>query len=302
MKRVVSLCLAVALSLISTASVAQLHATISMHDKVKIPANQPVRLGEIATINTTDLALIRRLLQIRVAPARSAGNMTHIQRTRLEHQFVNQGAQIRWSGAENTEISFQSKSVDAGDIILHARNHLVQSLNELGRVAGFIELISDPATPWIARDGLTLRSRPLPYIPASGGRVTVLTDITSGGNLLHTAVTVFEVPSGHGAPDRYQQPQAIGSSAIPQNAKDMYVQPPSIPVQEDQSVANSRSILVPKGAPVTLVSQVGNVVVETQVHALQNGYLGKAIQVKVRGTREVLHARVTSAVQVETIK
>jgi Chaperone for flagella basal body P-ring formation len=235
------------------------HATVDLAPAVQIPPGQPLTLGRVARIASNDLSLLRQLMATSIGPALSPGAVITLRQERLADVLP---ANVRWSGAQATQVTVKVQSVKAADVVQAARAALAQWLRTRA-VGSYTELVATPPDIHVPPGEVTLRVRPLGQGPVPTRRMTVWTEIWADGAFHIALPTTFEV---------------------------QLADPPGT------------SFWVRRGESAVLTHSIGNVTVQTKAQALQDGAAGRTIQIKTGSTHAVLHAQVIGQGQLELAK
>ncbi|MBA2673201.1 flagellar basal body P-ring formation chaperone FlgA [Ramlibacter sp.] len=283
-----------------------------------------VRLGDVATIRTTDLAAIRRLVDLPLGQAPRAGARVVLERQTVADWIRSRlgigGERLQWSGSERSALSSPAQQADPADIERTARGALQRWL--AARSSRFdVDSVGAPAGLQLPAGRVELAARPFPANQQPATRMVVWVDVAVDGSFVRTVPVSFAV-------DAYKQawvaatPVGTGAAIAPQMLERREVELASrgVPLEIDgDGSAPLRSLRplragealtshnvaaalpVSRGDWVTLQFSAGAVQMEGRAEALQGGGLGQVVRVRMARGSAPVDARIVANGRVEAM-
>lgn len=285
-----------------------------------------VSLGDIASMRTSDLQVIKRLVALPLGPAPRAGERTQLSRADLARWIQQRtgldARQIQWEGAAVTELHRASAEIAGMQLTAVASESLRAWLDGNSTRAEVI-----PAT--VQRDIVVpfgqsmLKARPVAAGTQLTSRMVVWVDVWVEDRFVRT------VPVGFGV--TAWGPAYVASDDMPIGAR---LQPLAMKVREMELTNHVGAVLAPTGAAaasgepmqlrrpvaagkaltrldiesqpavtrgewVALRVRSGSIELESRVEALQNGKVGQTVSVKPSRAGGAILARIVAPGQVE---
>ncbi len=309
------------------AAVAQELAPGQVEIALRANASAPqrlVRLGDVATIRTTDLAAIRRLVELPLGQAPRAGARVVLERQAVADWIrarLGIGSErLQWSGSERSALTSPAQQADPADIERTARGALQHWL--AARSSRFdVDSVGTPAGLQLPAGRVELAARPFPAGQQPATRMVVWVDVAVDGSFVRTVPVSFSV-------DAYKQawvaamPVGTGAALAPQmlERREVGIASRGVPLELDgdtpaplRSLRSLRAgealtshnvasaLPVSRGDWVTLQFNTGAVQMEGRAEALQGGGLGQVVRVRMARGSAPVEARVVAHGRVEAI-
>jgi flagella basal body P-ring formation protein FlgA len=298
---------------------------IELRPDVVVPHRQ-VRLGEVAILRTTDLAAIRRLVDLPLGDAPRMGAEAVMDRAvvgRWIRSRLGLGEdQLIWRGAERSRVKGAVQVLPSQQIEQSARAALEQWLR--ARSSRFdIESIGLARDIDLPSGQLELRPRPLARGSHPASRMVVWVDAWVDGGFVRTVPVSFSVAAYNEA---WVARSAVASQAVlsgdmlERREVDIAAAPASawpagpagaspalrslraLKAGETLDAQNARVPLpVARGDWVTLEFSAGAMRLQGRAEALQEGDLGQLVKVRVSGASGSMEARVVDRGRVEAM-
>ena len=245
-----------------------------------VVSGDAVVLGQVAHLRSTDLELMRKLVDLPIARAPKAGYQATVDRAQVDASIGRVpglgASRVEWSGATETRLVREFTRVRGEDIA----NVAVQEV--LGNLAGSGVSAPDLHVPAVPRDlevpggAVRLQARPLASVRLRA-RTLVWVDVWSGTAHVRTVAVPIE---GGGAEARATEtappPRRVADRAERNDAKG-----------------------VTRGQWASLRTTAGVVALESRVEVLQDGRQGEKVRVRQSGATGVVFAKVVGEGQLE---
>lgn len=297
--------------------------TIELLPQARVPAG-PVVLGQVAHLRTTDLDLMRVLVNLPIGRAPAAGESAVLERGGLS-DWVRQRArlaetQVHWSGAGTVRVTGASRSLAGDDIAAAAADHLRAWLaTQAGHSA--IELERLPRDIDVPDATVRLHARPLARAQLRK-RMLVWVDVWAAQRYVRTVPVAFSVsawrevattsePLSAGAnlgreTVSLREIDVAGMAGVP-----LLPGVPAGPLEtrrplrageaiRQQDVQPAAAVL--RGQWASLRSSAGAVSLETRVEVLQDGRPGDSVRVRQPGATAGVVAKVVGPGQLEVAR
>lgn len=295
--------------------------------QVQLPAQVELKrtqvlLGDVASITSTDVDLLRRVMALPLGQAPGIGRVMALPAQRIETWIKNRTGlrsdEIDWSGAQEITLSVPGQEVPGeriADVAASAlRQHLhAQALEQqLQKPRIEIQAIAIPANLLLPREDLELSVRPLAATPLRN-RMLVWVDVATNGQHVRTVPVHFSVSvfaQSAVATQGMVQGKTLQASDVVMKEIDLAKSSAAQTVSASQAVAQQLRKPLRTGEPISaenlrampavargewarLVSASGSMTLESQVQVLQDGYVGQVVRVQARNASGSLNARVT---------
>lgn len=242
-------------------------------------SGEPVRLGDVAHLRSTELPLIRQLVNLPIGPAPALGQSAVASREAIA-QWIRaraglDAASIAWSGAQQVQVVRASRQLAGERLAQVAVQRLRAWLGERGEAAE-VRVRSTPRGVEVPPGTLRLELRPLASA-AVRPRMVVWMDIWAGERFVRT-VSVPVLLSLEASPLRAATAPAAGFAQI----------------------STREPVLgVARGEWAPLRALAGAVRLESRVEVLQDGRVGDRIRVRTPGAMGTVFATVVAPHQLE---
>lgn len=313
---------ALAAAVMPTAASAGVQAHIALQDRIQVRRAE-VTLADVAQIRTRDLGMIRKLMALSLGPAPRPGEAAVLD-ARTIARFVRVRLQmpeagIEWEGASHVRIERSVQSVAGDQLVAASKQQLEGWLR--GRYENFSVTVSqDVAGLTIPAGDMTLRVRPLPDNQLPTSRMVMWLDIWVADEFVRTVTVPFDVTVFQ--PAWVARHDMRPGDALRQDDFELRVVDvarlagkPATSVPEGfrarRSVLAHHPLLesalqavpmVARGQPVVLRSTVGSIALEARAEALQDGWQGQRVRVRMPASKESIMARVVDGGLVELVR
>lgn len=233
---------------------------------------EPVRLGDVAHLRSTELPLIRQLVNLPIGPAPALGQSATASREAIA-QWIRaradlDGASIAWSGAQQVQVVRASRQVAGERLAEVAVQRLRAWLGERGEAAE-VRVRSTPHEVEVPSGTLRLEAR-LPGSAAVRSHMVVWVDVWAGDRFVRTVAV----------------PMRLSLEASPLRAA-------TAPAAGFAQVSTPEPVLgVARGEWALLRALAGAVRLESRVEVLQDGRLGDKVRVRTPGAMGTVFATV----------
>lgn len=280
-----------------------------------------VRLGDVAFLDSPDLPLLRKAIQLPLGRSPRIGEVVSLDAERvgawLHARLGLPTGSVGWVGPSSTQISTIGSEVSGDEVIAMAQaalqSHLARDVANKQLASARIELqpISTPTNVSVAGQDVRLQVRSLGS-STFAKRMVVWVDVFSGDLHLKAVPVRFEVSVFAMAP--VATTSAATGSLLSQDAlvwqEAEITLHPSLATKEGLALSalTVRKALEPgevvtlqhlkaapavtRGASATLLSGSGAVSLESRVEVLQDGHVGQLVRVKPLNAVGSLVARV----------
>lgn len=265
-----------------TATQAEPRATVELLPVAEV-SRETVKLGDVARLNSPDLALMRSLVDLPVGRAPAAGQAAVVQRDVLEAWVRRRlpGEQsLEWRGAEQSRVSRLSRELQPDEIGKAAVQALRSWLADRG-IEGEVQVRHAIRAVPVPAGEIRLQVRSLEHAQL-GPRMLVWVDAWAGGNYIRSvpvslAVAWTEPPlsSALHSPSAGSVGRGTGASAI------------------------SEQPWVLRGEWASLRTIAGAVLLESRVEVLQDGRRGQKVRVRQPGAAALVFAKVVAPGELE---
>lgn len=262
------------------AAAAAPQASIEMLAHIDI-AGETVSLGQVANLRTTDLALMRKLVDLPIGRAPRPGQELLVDRSQLSTWIQGRGGigaeALEWSGAGETRV-VRKVSLLRGEEIANAAALALEKI----LAASGVTHSAQPA--WIPRD-MHLPAGELRLQPRTQhdvklrNRALVWVEVWVGASFIRAVAVPFELTRSGVLPTRTPAP--------------------SVPNEKPIAASPREALAVSRGEWAAMRAGAGAVVLESRVEVLQDGRTGDKVRVRHSGAAGMVFARVISAGQLE---
>jgi flagella basal body P-ring formation protein FlgA len=265
-------------------------ASIGLRSDVRVPAGA-VTLGQVADLHSTDLALLRKLVDLPLGRAPAAGASVLLTREAVETWVARRAGvapeRLEWQGPEASRVTMASRTIQGDEIARAARSALGEGLKSPSGVPE-IQLQATPRDLDVPEGALRLQARPLGMtLPRE--RATVWVDVWVAERFVRTVAVGFQLA---GWP-----PGAPGTKQLEREA------PPDAHAPAPQAASHGAPpSVLQRGEWATLRSGAGAVALETRVEVLQDGRVGDRIRVRQPGAAGGVLARVAGPGVLEMLR
>jgi len=240
-----------------------------------------VTLGELARLQSTDLALMRALVALPVGAAPSAGQTSRVTRDALADWVGRQdalaGAVLAWSGAAESRVARAGTQVDGAEIGKVALAELRRWMTAYG-ISGEVLVASTPRDVHVTAADVRLLSRAVQAAHLRR-RMIVWVDLWSGSRRIRTVPVALEV--------QLHEPPLRADAGLVRAGREG----PGTALAHPPGLAD-RVLAVQRGEWAALRSVSGAIVLESRVQVLQDGRAGERVRVRQQGATGMVFARV----------
>lgn len=292
-------------------------------------------LGDIANLQSTDLALMERAVALPVGSSPRAGESVVVELDQVQRwvhgRLGLRTQQVVWAGATTMRVSVEQRALPGAEIVDVAKAALLKQLatsaSQLGLVAPRIVvqptgLVTDMS---IGTAPHRLSVRPI-YASALAKRMVVWVDVLSGERfvrampvhfdvslLSRTSVASSEIAAGSSLQVDQQVEREVDVTLLAQ-AGVAPIDPTSESGRQQRVVrrlrpgeaiteANVRaSPAVTRGEWVKLTSRAGSMALESRVEVLQDGEVGQMVRVRQATSTGAVQARVSAPGRLEMLQ
>ncbi len=272
-----------------------------------------VTLRDVVSVVQDDDGVAQRLLGLDLGPAPRVGQPAHLQQSQLADwvRMYRPAAaiQVQWKGPATVDIERASQLLSGQQLEDAARSALDSWLAKRSD-SHVIELVR-PLDPVAVPQGrVSLDVRALPHVPTPATHVTVWIDVLVGGRFQRAVNLDYRVQAfrtGWVAAEELERGQDVDTRRLVQAPIDIARLPAPLwadspdrtrmrrPVHAGDPLttldAEARPWVV-RGERVEVFSHVGELSVEAQAEALQDGREGQDVLVRIASSRSPLIARV----------
>jgi flagellar basal body P-ring formation protein FlgA len=288
--------------------------------------HRTIVLDEIASLRTTDLQMLRRLMELPLGEAPRPGSEALLKRERLAHWIRSRVGiapeQLVWKGAEQTQVRTAIQRLGSQPLEEVARTALQQWLQPRtsrfsvetaravqevslppGKVAITARALPANAQPtshmvvWVdvSVDGAFIRAVPVNFQVEAFREAWVVSDtIAAGTPLTGHLLKARELPV-MARPVALVAPKGTREGGSIQSVRRLH---PGEPVTEENT---QKLAAVRRGDMVSLQFRAGPVQLEGRAKALQEGEIGELVRVRMTGAAVPVHARVIEPGRVEAM-
>ena len=282
-------------------------------------ARPEVTLGEIASLSSENLDVLKRLMALPLGPAPRVGEPARLSRADLMRWIRArtgiEAGQVAWEGSETTQLYRASGDIPASQLVATAGDALRAWLGERSARALITPdaSVRDVAAPF---GQSMLKVRPIPAQAPLARRMLVWVDLWVEGNFVRSIPVGFEVqafgPAYVAAQDlpagsRVEAPalavreiDLAGRAAPLQSAPEGQQLRNALPAGQVLTAKDVQpQAAVTRGDWVALRLRSGGIELESRVEALQGGRVGQLVSVKPGNASAPILARVVGPGQVE---
>jgi flagella basal body P-ring formation protein FlgA len=282
-------------------------------------AGSEVTLGELASLTSPQLPLLKKLMELPLGPAPRAGETVRVSRETLarwvQARTGLRAEQIEWSGPAAADLQRASNELSGERVAAVARESLREWLAARSTRAE-LSVTSVPRDLAVPSGQLVVKARAIPQDQVIARRTSVWVDLWVDGRFVRTVPVGFDV-TAYG-------PAYVASRDLPAGAA---LQPAQMELREVELSGRAAKLLPPRelqqvthpvaagqvltahdvqsrpavsrGDWVAVRVRSGGMEMESRAEALQNGGVGQVVNVKPRGATGTLEARVLAPGRVE---
>ena len=272
-----------------------------------------VTLRDVVSVVQDDTGVAERLLGLDLGPAPRVGQTAHLQRSQLADwvRMYRPGAaiQVQWSGPATVDLERASQLLSEQEFEDAARPALDAWLAKCSE-SHVIELVK-PIDPVAVPQGrVSLDVRALPHLSTPSAHATVWVDVSVGGHFQRAVSLDYRVQAfriGWVAAEELERGQDIDTTRLLQAQVDVAQLPAPLWADSPDRARMRRAVhrgdplttldaearpWVVRGERVEVFSHVGELSLEAQAEALQDGRQGQDVLVRIATSRAPLIARV----------
>ena len=272
-----------------------------------------VTLRDVVEVVQDDAGVAERLLGLDLGPAPRVGQPAHLQQSQLvdwlRMYYPGAAVRVQWSGPATVNVERASQTLSEQDLEAAARPELDSWLARRSD-SHTIELTRpvDPITVPQGRVSLAVRS--LPHLTTPSSHATVWVDVSVGGHFQRAVNLEYRVQAyraGWVAIEELERGQDVDTARLKQSEVD--VAQLAAPLWTDSPERARMRRAVHRGEPLTtldaearpcvvrgervqIFSHVGELSIEAQAEALQDGREGQDVLVRIASSRAPVNARV----------
>lgn len=272
-----------------------------------------VTLRDVVTVVQDDDGVADRLLGMDLGPAPRVGQPAHLQQSKLADRVRMDRAaaalQVQWSGPAQVDVERASQQLAAQDFEDVARPALEAWLAKRSE-SHAVDLV-EPLAPVVVPVGrVTLDVRSLPKLTQPSSHATVWVDVSVGGHFQRSVNLEYRVQAfrtGWIAAEELERGQDVDATRLKQALVDIAQLPAPLWSETPDRARMRRSVhqgnalttldaearpWVVRGERVEVFSRVGELSLEAQAEALQDGRAGQDVLVRLATSRSPVTARV----------
>jgi flagellar basal body P-ring formation protein FlgA len=281
-----------------------------------------VVLDEIATLRTTNLQMLRRLMELPLGQAPRPGSEALLKRERLEHWIRSRVGiapeQLIWKGAEQTRVRTAVQRLAAQRMEEVARTALQQWLQP--RTSRFsVETARAVQEVSLPPGNVVVAARALPANAQPTSHMVVWVDVSVDGAFVRAMPVSFQVEAFREAwvvSDTIAAGTSLTGHLLEAKELPVMARPVALVTPKGGDIRSVRRLhpgepvtqentqklaAVRRGDMVSLQFRAGPVQLEGRAEALQEGELGQVVRVRMTGAAMPLHARVIEPGRVEAM-
>ena len=272
-----------------------------------------VTLRDVVTVVQDDAGVADRLLALDLGPAPRVGQPAHLQQSQLADwlRMYRPAAaiQVQWSGQAEVDVERASQLLSEQDLEDVARPALDAWLVKRSDSHAF-ELARPLPAVAVPTGRVSLDVRPLPRLAVPLAHATVWIDVSVGGHFQRSVNLDYEVQAfraGWVASQELERGQDLDTTSLTQTQVDVARLPAPLWTDTPDRTRMRRSVRrgevlttldaeprpwVVRGDRVEVFSRVGDLSIEAQAEALQDGHAGQDVLVRIASSRAPVTARV----------
>jgi flagella basal body P-ring formation protein FlgA len=300
-------------------------AVIRIELRPEVEVKEPrVRLGDVGKLAASDPATLRRLSDLPLGEAPTAGRVVRLAQERLSRWIRARtglrAEQIQWAGPVASDIRLATHVLSGGVIAGHATESVRAASSRTGmRTEASVR--QSPPDQVIPVGRLELRARPLSEADLLAKRLFLPVEILVDGRLVRSVPVVFDLKTfGPGcvatrsqSAGEILQLSGLEEREMEWNGRDLLpiewarrealrlrrpIQPGAVLTRAHVEPAP----VVVQGDWATLHVRQGLVDLESRVEVLQDGRAGERVRVKLKSARGAVFARVTGPGTLEAVQ
>lgn len=256
--------------------------SVELRPEVEVRGAQ-VWLGDVAILETDDLAALERLIAVPLGPAPRSGTVMRLERGPLLRWIRAQTGipadQVSWRGPEGSSIRLALAEVSGGEVAARAAAALSSAVERAGW-RPLLTPVQIPRDVSVPAGVVELAARSIPRAAVTSPRPTVWVDVRVDGRFVRTVPVVFELALLDAQNASAVAPRA-GADPAPANPAE-------------------RTLAVRRGGRATLRTVQGRIALERRVEVLEDGREGQNVRVRL-GASQVLTARVAGPESLEVL-
>ena len=279
---------------------------------VRVDADR-VTLRDVVTVVQDDGDVAERLLALDLGPAPRVGQVAHLQQSQLADWLSTwrPGASVRvqWSGPDGVEVERASQTLSEQDLDDLGRDELDAWLRKRSDTHA-IELARAIEPVTVPTGRVSLSVRPLPRINTLSTHATIWIDVSVGGHFQRSVNVDYRVQAfrtAWTAAEELERGQELDVTRLTQAQVDVAQLSGPLWTDSPDRVRMRRAVHrgealttldvearpdVVRGERVEVVSHAGELSIEVQAEALQDGRAGQDVLVRIASSRSPVIARV----------
>lgn len=235
-----------------------------------------ITLGQVARLQSSDLPLMRTLVDLPIARAPGPGQAAFFRAADVERrlrQRTTQSVRLVWGGADQVRVQRLRHRVK-GEAIAEAAAEALRRWLAAAGSPGEAHVAAVPRDVDVEGGEVRLQPRPLSGQPLRA-RSIVWVDLWSADSFVRSVPVSLEVP--------------FAADRLPPRSSSTEGAPGAGPVR---GAVHRGTLAVERGEWAALRTALGGVLLESRVQVLQDGREGERIRVRQQGATGVVFARV----------
>lgn len=272
-----------------------------------------VTLRDVVAVVQDDADAAPRLLSLDLGPAPRVGQPVRLVQAQLA-EWVRRyrpsaAVRVEWSGPEAVDVERASQTLSQDDLDPLARGELESWLARRSE-AHVVELVGTIAPVAVPLGRVSLSVRPLPRVPTPSAHATVWVDVSVAGHFQRSVSIDYRVQAFRTAwvaAEELERGQDVDATRVAQSKVDAATLSNALWTDSPERMRMRRTVhrgeplttldvelrpYVVRGERVEVFSRVGELSIEVQAEALQDGKAGQDVLVRIASSRSPVTARV----------
>ena len=272
-----------------------------------------VTLGDVVAVVQDDAGVGSRLLSLDLGPTPRIGQPAHLSRAQMAEwlRAYRPGAAVRveWTGPEDVDVERASQDLPQDELDSLARRDLESWLSSRSEIHA-VELVAPIAPVRVPLGRVSLSVRPQPRMPTPLSRATVWIDVSVAGRFQRSVGIDYRVQAFRTAwvaSEELERGQDVDATRVTQVQVDAAQLSGALWTDSPERMRMRRTVhrgepltmldvelkpYVVRGERVEIFSRVGELSIEAQAEALQDGKAGQDVLVRIASSRSPVTARV----------
>ncbi len=272
-----------------------------------------VTLRDVVVVVQDDADVASRLLPLDLGPTPRIGQPARLLRVQLA-EWLRQyrpGAAVRveWTGPEAVDVERASQIVSQDELDALARGELDAWLTKRSE-SHVVELVAPIAPVMVPPGRVTLSVRALPHVPTPTARAALWIDVSVAGRYQRSVSIDYRVHAFRTAwvaVEELERGQDVDAARVTRGQVDAATLSGALWTDSPERLRMRRAVhrgepltmldvelrpYVVRGERVEVFSRVGELSIEAQAEALQDGKAGQDVLVRIASSRSPVTARV----------